>query len=83
MPELFNEDGTIASDSTAGRVAQVASMFKQYLECLVDSGATVAELKAVTCDVLGEIVATTDSVILDRKVAIDTKEEEDAEKESD
>lgn len=78
MPDLFNEDGTIASDSMAGRVAQVASMFKQYLECLVDSGATVAELKAITCDVLSEIVAITANVILDRKTAIDIKEEEDA-----
>jgi len=79
MPELFDESGNLIGDTTVSRVRQVKEITQQHLECLVDSGATVAELKAYTCTLLEEITWVCRQVIIDRDTAIKTKETEDAE----
>jgi hypothetical protein len=83
MPELFNESGNLIGETATSRVRQIKDIAQQHLECLVDSGASVAELKAYTCTLLEEITWVSRQVIIDRDVAIKAKEAEDAEKETD
>ena len=83
MPKLFDERGNLIGETPMSRVTQVKDSVKQHLECLVDSGASVEELKAYTCVLLEEITWVSRQVIIDRDVAIRARKAEDAEKETD
>ena len=81
MPELFDESGNLLDGTAMSRITQTKEIVRQHLECLVDSGATVEELKAYTCVLLEEITWVSRQVIIDRDTAIRAREAENAEKE--
>ena len=78
MLELFDDRGYLVGESANDRVRQVVDRATQNLERLVDSGASVEELKAFTCVLLEEIAWASRQVIIDRDLAIKRKEAEDA-----
>ena len=78
MLELFDDHGNLVGQDANSRVMQVAECAKQRLECLVDSGATIEELKAYTCAILEEITWVSRQTIIDRAIAIKRKGAEDA-----
>lgn len=83
MLELFDDHGNVVGETASSRMRQVTIQARQCLECLADSGATVADLKAFTCALLEEITWASRQVIIDRELSIRRKEREDAEETED
>lgn len=47
MTDLIADDGSVANDRTVACIEHVKSAVKQHLYCLIDSGTSVTEVKAV------------------------------------
>lgn len=76
MTDLIDNDGSIANEHTAACIEQVKLIVRRLLDCLIDSGATPMEIKAVAqifCEAIG---IASDEAILDLIEQLKEKEKE-------
>lgn len=76
MTDLISDNGNVANERTATCIEQVKSTVRQHLNCLVDSGAVPAEVKAVAqifCEAIG---AASDDAISDLTEQLKEKDNE-------
>lgn len=65
MSDRFNNKGEITDSRTIDRIDHIKSNAKQHFLCLIDSGASPVEIKAVAQKVCEAIGAASDEAIAD------------------
>jgi hypothetical protein len=76
MTDLIDDTGDVANERTVACIKEVQATVKQHLDCLIDSGAKPAEIKAVAQNFCEAIGVASDEAILDLAEQVKEKEDE-------